>query len=181
MKKLILIIVFVSVVTNLAAQDNSNLLAETISLKHDYQNSTFSGYNAMASGNVFQEDKLYNGHNYDYYHDKYIKATQTKKTGKILIIVGVPSCVVGLVFSGIGVSKSYGGEDGAGFYFFSGAFLAIGGFVAFNIGIPLMIIGGTKRKNNKKAIEKGWPNKKPDAKILTLGTTTNGFGLVLKL
>lgn len=179
MNKLILIIAFVSVVTNLAAQDNSNLLAETISLKHDSQNSIFSGYNAMASGNVFQDDKLYNGHNYDYYHDEYIKATQTKKTGKILIIAGVPSCAVGLIFAGIGVSRSFGG--GAGAYFFPGAFLAIGGFVAFNIGIPLMIIGGTKRKNNRKAIEKGWPNKKTDAKILTLGTTINGFGLILKL
>jgi hypothetical protein len=179
MKKIILIVVCVAIGINSWAQDNSIVLSETKSLQNDFQSITSVGYSTLVSQDVIQEEDLYNGHNYDYYNAKYIRAASAKKTGIILTLTGAGAGIVGLVTSALLAQDAYGGENEA--LFVGGVFMFVAGVTVLNVGIPFWVAGGIKKSNNRKAMEKGWPKRKPDENVLSFGTTKNGVGFILKL
>lgn len=49
-------------------------------------------------------------------------------------------------------------------------------FCAINIGLPLWISGGIKRKNNRKMIEQSY-----EASKISFGITNHGVGLLIRL
>ena len=180
MKKIKATLMFLFLANVLCAQDNSVNTAELITLNSVDNQYGSTQYSTSLRQDIMQDDDLYKGHGYNYYLDKYNDATKIRKTGRILIFAGLPTCVVGLIGFGIGYGKSWGGDDDAGAFAWTGLFLFTTGFIAFNIGIPMAITGSIKRNNNRKSMDAGWPNKNPELVNLSFGTTRDGIGLILK-
>ena len=161
------------------AQENAVRTSELIVLKSDLNQfaapASFVNYRQL----ILADTNLYNGHTYDYYNAKYIRAASAKKTGVILTSVGAGAAIVGLVTSALLASDAYGGENEA--LFVGGVFMFVAGVTIFNVGIPFWISGGIKNSNNRKAMEKGWPNRKHNENVLSFGTTKNGIGIMLSL
>lgn len=108
---------------------------------------------------------LYKGYNYEYYHSLSRKARGTKSFGVIFTLLGLGA----MVASSLNASDNgYASETDQTIY--------LAGFITFNIGIPLWISGGVKNKNNKKAMSRC---QNPNYSV-NLGSTQNGFGLVMR-
>lgn len=84
-------------------------------------------------------DSLYNGHNYDYYNAIFKKATKMRNAGISLTSAGVILYGGALLASGTNLNTM--------------AVLFFSSIATLCTGIPLWIVGGTKRKNNRKAME----------------------------
>lgn len=107
-------------------------------------------------------DSLYKGHDYNYYLGLYHKATSRKRAGIFLTVIGFGMEVAGIVL--LGDNTTANDNTGTGLY--------VAGSIAFNVGIPIWIANGIKRKNNKRAMGET----KKDLN-LTLGPNQTGMGL----
>ena len=126
-------------------------------LQHDYAYLVPSGF----------DSEMEYDQNHEYYADKYRKASAIQKAG-----IGLTSAGVGLILAGgILILNSEDVDDSDRK---AGDILSIMGFVSFGTGVPLWIIGGSMKLNNRKAME----NCQRGAE-LSLKTTNNGVGLVL--
>lgn len=163
------------------AQENADNTAELITLNSVDNQYRSNHYPPSLRQDIMQDDDLYNGHGYNYYLGLYNDASKIRKAGRILIFTGLPASVVGLIIFGVGYGKAWGNDDGAVVYAGSGLFLFTAGFIALNVGIPMAISGSIKRKNNRKAMDAGWPNRNPEQVNLSFGTTRDGIGLIVKL
>ena len=105
---------------------------------------------------------LYQEHDYKYYEDLYFKSKANANLGKFIAIFGFAFNVVGVAM--------YLDNDSSNDYL--APMISIGGFVLFNVGLPVWISNGAKANNNKKAMELS----KIQAN-LSFGTTNNGIGL----
>ena len=130
---------------------------------------------------MYADTTLFEGHPYEYYLDLYKRAIKTRKIGRILTGVGIAVCLTGALSFMVGYSSAWGGDDRAGSYAWTGALMFVGGFVSLNIGIPMSITGSIKRNNNRKAMDAGWPERKYEWMKYSLGPTSNGIGLTIKI
>lgn len=108
---------------------------------------------------------------YDYYetlHDRYQKKA---RMGATFTGIGIGLFTVSYV---VGYTANNADDDlllataGLGF---------ITSFVFFNLGVPIWTVNAIKKRNNWHEMEK----RKPVIKEITLGTTNNGIGLIVKL
>lgn len=107
----------------------------------------------------------YKGHDYSYYEHKYKRALGSFIAGTILAVpVGATLLILG-VTSANGLEK---GDPGR-------IILVAPGYIITNVGISLLIYGGIKSHNNKRAM-----NRIKKYSNLTFGPTNNGVGLVLR-
>ena len=113
---------------------------------------------------IIENDGLYKGHDFNYYKVLFHKANSQKKIGVFLTIIGFGLEIAGTVM----ISDNTSAND------YTGAALYVSGFIAFNVGVPLWIAGGIKRKNNKRAMEE---TKK--GLNLSIKNTEYGIGLVM--
>ncbi len=107
-----------------------------------------------------ESDSLYNGHNYDYYNAKFKKATRLRNAGICLTSASAGLYIGAIVASGTNLNTT-------SVLFFSSV-------ATLSAGVPLWIVGGTKRKKSRKGMEQI----KRDNGI-SFRTTYNGVGLVL--
>lgn len=112
---------------------------------------------------VNEPDGLYRGHNYDYYSKQYNRASSRQVFGAFLTVFGLGLEIGGLVMANRSSSNNRAATN-----------LYIAGAISFTIGFPLLISGGAKKANNKRAMEECKRNAN-----LSLGATNNGLGLVL--
>lgn len=105
-------------------------------------------------------DSLYNGHNFDYYNDIFIKATKQRNFGIFFTSASVGLYVGAFVASGTNINTM--------------TVLALSSIASLSIGVPLWITGGVKRKKNKKIIEQINRNMN-----ISFKTSNNGLGIVL--
>lgn len=109
---------------------------------------------------VSESDSLHNGHNYDYYNTIFKKATKQRNAGISLTSAAVGLYVGALIASGTNLNIT-------SVLFFSSV-------ATLSAGVPLWIVGGMKRKNNRKAMEQIKRNVS-----ISFRTTNNGIALVL--
>lgn len=107
-----------------------------------------------------ESDSLYNGHNYDYYKAIFKKVTKLRNAGISLTSAGVGLYITALLASGTNLNTT------AVLFFSSVATLCTG--------VPLWIVGGSKRKKSRKEMEQIKRNTN-----ISFRTTHNGVGLVL--
>jgi hypothetical protein len=127
----------------------------------------------------FQDDKT-QLLSYEHYQNEYKKATRQRRTGVILVAVGVPAFFVGLGgASVILISNSNGDSKSAEVAFATFGILIAAGFIAVNVGIPAWIAGGIKRKKNREVMEAGWPERSQNDLSLSAVVTPDGLGMRL--
>ena len=114
---------------------------------------------------------LYKGHDYNYYNEKYMKANGQKRFGVIFTLLGTGLAVGGVVILANEANKYVYNESNV----VVGALMYVNGIILFNIGVPLWISGGIKKTNNRRAME---ATKR--SMNLSLGTTNNGAGLIVR-
>jgi len=128
-----------------------------IALSNDPDNNNSKSYQSNQSG-------LYRGHDYDYYNKLYKRAKGSAGFGGFMTIIGLGGSIAGSVMT---LDDQTNNDEAA--------FIAtIAGAVLFNIGLPVWISSGVKKRNNKNAME--MTNRNTN---LSFGTTNNGVGLVL--
>lgn len=111
----------------------------------------------------------YEGHTYDYYKQLYNKANGQMTIGITLAAVGLGALIGGSVHMQNYESQQLFDIDDAGMG------ITLIGIAAMGVGIPIAIVGGTKRHKYKQGIQaiEGKAN-------LSFRTTNSGIGLALK-
>ena len=104
-------------------------------------------------------DSISNEHNYDYYNARFKKATKLRNAGICLTSASVGFYISALIASGYNLNTT-------AVLFFSSVSTLIAG-------VPLWIVGGSKRKKNKKEMKQIKRNTN-----ISFGITDNGVGLV---
>lgn len=112
-------------------------------------------------------DSIYEGHNYEYYAGIYKKATSLHRAG-----IGVTSAGAGIFL--VGAILIINSDDIDDNDRKAGDILLISGFISLNAGIPLWIVGGRMKINNRKAMEKTQRGVEFSFRL-----TNNGVGLVM--
>ncbi len=110
--------------------------------------------------NSGKPDSISNEHNYDYYNVRFKKLTKLRNAGICLTSASVGFYIGALITSGYNLNTT--------------AVLFFSSVATLTAGVPLWIVGGLKRKKNRKEMEQIKRNTN-----ITFGTTYNGVGLVL--
>lgn len=106
---------------------------------------------------------------YDYYNIQYLKALGQKRAGLTFTLLGA-GCVI------ISINILANSNSAVSSTAQLGTILFTTGTVAFHLGLPYLISGSVKAKNNKKAMLK---HKQKEAS-LNIGLTNNGIGFIIK-
>jgi len=109
-----------------------------------------------------KKSDLYKEHNYNYYKKLYLQSKSNANLGKFFTIFGLGFNIVGAVMY---FDNDIYNDDIA-------ITMSIGGFVLFNVGLPVWIINGTKANNNRRAMELSRVHAN-----LSFCYTKNGIGL----
>lgn len=150
----------------------SSLLVDTEVTSIAFPRADMSTFTTSLRFPAISSDSLYNSLPYSYYYENYQKGSTLKTAGMVVTFVGLGLVVTGSI---LGLRKN-AIDNTAGFA--GGVLMFTIGTISVLVGVPLWIAGGSKRKKNRKAMEKGWPQHTNNSKTLSVAMTNNGAGLV---
>ena len=122
----------------------------------------FRQHRESPAGNTYGPVGLYNGHDYDYYYKTSLNATSRRNCGIVFTFMGFLTESAALLMVSTSVKESDKKIINI---------ILVVGIVMENIGIPLWISGGIKRRNNLQIMEK-----MEMQEHLSFGPTRHGVG-----
>lgn len=133
--------------------------------REEIENNAFPILNPITKSTIVLKPEI---KDYNYYNKQYLNALGQKKAGLAFTLLGA-----GCVIIGINILANSSSNNSPNYRL--GSILFTGGTLAFHLGLPYLIIGSVKAKNNKKAMLQ---HQKTDIS-LNLGMTNNGLGLII--